>query len=278
MSIFQNAIESINDSNHEFYGPKSFLDYLSENNLSEKSTAQHISVDSYEKLNGTLRENKLMVLRLGSQPDSRGTSFILTKTQNNWNDFFIFDRDLIADKDPSIFIPETSQRELYPFQLLPKLTETSMVNLAIGSGLLSRALEIDEYSSSTMFATGQSTFTFEFQLRENSQQKLHHVNGQIEIDGLFLGRKNNNEKLILVEAKHGVNQGQSLAKHKLFYPYKALESSIPDYFSIMPVYIKSWEENKVLHFLITECEVTNSDVLTSLKPKKSTYFAVANLR
>lgn len=52
-----------------------------------------------------------------------------------------------------------------------------------------------------------------------------HYKGQVEIDALFVGRRNRQETLFVIEAKTS-NNFQSLAKHKLVYPVLALSSNV----------------------------------------------------
>ena len=278
MSIFYAAVHEMNAKGLSIYGPKSFKAYMRENKLPEKGTAANISVDSIEKLNLELRENKLMILRLGAKKGERETSFVLVRLSNSWSDFFLIDKDLTNDIKPTLFISQMSQRELFPFQLLPKLTETSMVNLAIGSGLIAEAIGLDKGSANTTFATGQSTFTFDFKAVEQSSETLTHQNGQVEIDALLLGRRKGEETLVIIEAKHGKSQGQSLAKHKLFYPVQALKNSVPSYVKVLPIYLKTWIEDYDIHFLVTECEVQVENVLSTLNPANTTHFVITNIR
>jgi len=278
MSIFYAAINEMSAKGLNIYGPKSFKAYMRENKLPEKGTAANISIDSIEKLNLELKENKLMILRLGAKKGERETSFVLVRLSNSWSDFFLIDKDLTNEIKPTLFISQMSQRELFPFQLLPKLTETSMVNLAIGSGLIAEAIGLDKGSANTTFATGQSTFTFDFKAVEQSSETLTHQNGQVEIDALLLGRRKGEETLIIIEAKHGKSQGQSLAKHKLFYPMQALKNSVPSYVKILPIYLKTWVEDYDIHFLVTECKVQVENVLSTLNPANTTHFVIANMR
>ena len=94
MSIFYAAISEMSAKGLNIYGPKSFKAYMRENKLPEKGTAANISIDSIEKLNLELKENKLMILRLGAKKGERETSFVLVRLSNSWSDFFLIDKDL----------------------------------------------------------------------------------------------------------------------------------------------------------------------------------------
>ncbi|MFC1708313.1 hypothetical protein ACFL59_16090, partial [Planctomycetota bacterium] len=82
-----------------------------------------------------------MVFRLGSPPGSRTTSFALARAVDGWGDYFLFDDELFGDVDTKTFSP-TSSDDLLAYQLLPVLTERSVVNLAVASGLLDEALRL----------------------------------------------------------------------------------------------------------------------------------------
>ena len=86
-------------------------------------------------------------------------------------------------------------------------------------------------------ATGQTTFTFEVRPHSSLDVSWQHVNGQVEIDALFVSRLRGRETVFVVEAKVGSGKAD-LAKHKLVYPVLALAGSIPRYVDIVPVYLK----------------------------------------
>ena len=257
-SIFGPALEEMHKNNKRVYGPVAFQEYLTKNNLGNKRTAQFISIDSLNRLSGKLKKAKTMVFRLGSSSGSNHTRFALAKYIDGWVDYFLLDSTIEENTSPSLFIPNVPVRQLYSFQLLPKLTETSSVNLALGSGLISKALKLDEGSSQVVPATGRSTYTFSFKPYSEFVGKWIHGNGQIEIDALFVGKKNGQETLFILEAKTGKNL-KSLAKHKLVYPYMALRNKVPEYMQIVPVYLKIWDDKQGKHFVVTECQLNNSD-------------------
>lgn len=161
---------------------------------------------------------KVLVLRI----------FALSKVVNDWSDYFLIDEEVFDSVDTQVYLPNTSVRSLFAFQLLPTLTETSLVNLALASGLLPKALGIEPSQEQIVPATGQSVFTFEFQPLSQSEVKLPHYQGQVEIDALFVGQRDGKECLFVIEAKS--SRGfDSLAKHKLLYPVLALQDSVPSY-------------------------------------------------
>ncbi len=182
--IFQPALTAISGKTGAVYGPMSFQDYLKEHRLPAAKTAASISIDSYERLPIELRNDDAMVLRLGSSPKGTGTQFVLVKLKNRLRDFFLFDSEVFTNQKWSTFIPPASMRNLFPFQLLPVLSESSLVNLAIVTGLMSSALGLEERNL-TAPATGQSIFTFELRAHSSFPEKLIHASGQVEIDALF---------------------------------------------------------------------------------------------
>ncbi|WP_252371579.1 DUF6997 domain-containing protein [Pseudoalteromonas phenolica] len=113
-----------------------------------------------------------------------------------------------------------------------------MVNLACASGLLKEALSLDDEASIIVPATGQSTFTFRFKPICDEDTILEHINGQVEIDAVFVGKRNGKENLFVIEAKHS-EKFDSLAKHKLLYPCLSLLEKLPASMPIVPVYLRS---------------------------------------
>ena len=267
--MFEAAINEMIEANSETFGPISFHAYLEANGIPAANPAPNISIDSLNKLKPELREAGVMVFRLGNHSGAQGTHFGLAKLENDWSDYFLMDDQLLDQSTPEIYLPNVTARHIFPFQLLPRLTETSLVNLAVGSGILHHALGLGNDDGRAVPATGQSTFTFNFFPRSGVEMPWEHINGQVEIDALIVGRRNEKETLFLIEAKTGRPNG-SLAKHKLCYPLAALRDSVPSYLEIVPIYLKTWQEGSGRHFLVTEC---NSDLgapstITELNPAK----------
>lgn len=261
MSVFATALEEMDRFGLDVWVPGSFKHYSEQVGETGLRTPQFISVDSIDRLSPLLRESMIMIFRLGSRAGSSSTHFGLARCRHDWNEYFLIDKDLCTSALPEVFLPAVSARRLFSFKLLPKLTETSAVNLAIGSGLLQYALELDDSLDYCVPATGQSTFTFDFKPRKDLSDVFSHEKGQVEIDALFMGRRRGREQLFLVEAKTGKPEG-SLAKHKLCYPVAALRNSVPKYIQIVPVYMKSWSESDGRHFLITECQLISEGVIS----------------
>lgn len=243
--------------------PQGFQDYVNAKNLRVK-TAPSISIDSLKKLPTALKNQNTMVLRLGAHPASNQTYFSLVKS-NDINNFFFNDQALFGQLQPELFLPNVSIRSLFAFQLLPKVTETSVVNLAIASGLMAEALNLKDDKTIVVPATGQSTFTFNFKPLANEDVVLEHINGQVEIDAVFVAKRDGKEHLFVIEAKHG-DKFDSLAKHKLLYPSLSLLQKLPSSMPIVPVYLRSIKTEKGINFYIAECPciVNQQDELYSL--------------
>ena len=258
---FERALQLMAESSSDVFGPISFQRYLTESNISHAQTAPSISVDSLAGLAPELREAGVMVFRLGQETGARTTKFALARSKNGWKDYFLLDNEIFAAVGPEVFIPSGSARDLYVFQLLPALTETSLVNLALASGVLGTALQLDEPDRPIIPATGQTVFSFKFRPHPSIDTVWDHDRGQVEIDALFTARRKGKETLFLVEAKTG-NELSTLAKHKLVYPLLALCGHIPSYFDIVPVYLRVLHIGNSLHFLVCECAIERKSIMS----------------
>ena len=272
---FEPALQDLTD--RSVFGPVEFREYVTQHRLGDRKTAPSISIDSFEKLPPELQNADAMVLRLGSPKGVRGTKFAIIRVDGNLEAFFLMHDKVFGDCDAVPFLPTASWRDLYAFQVLRKLTEPSLVNLAIASGLLGYALDLDEDTVGLVPATGQSTFTFEFQPHDLVRQTLLHQNGQVEIDAVFVGRRNRKDCLFVVEAKSGPDV-KSIAKHKLVYPVLSVAKHLPTGMSIVPVYIHVASESDGYHFRIAECEFhdprARTPVLSSLAPIRTSHLVL----
>ncbi len=216
-----------------------------------------------------------MVFRLGKKPGAVGAQFGLARHDGSWNSFFLNDRELLEEAEIQEFVPSVSDRRLIAFQLLPKLTETSLVNLAVASGLLQHALNITEDHEQVIPATSQSTHTFKFFPRVPMESPWEHIRGQVEIDALFYGKRNGRETLFLVEAKSGVPSA-TLAKHKLCYPLSALRPCVPQEIDIVPVYLKTWKDSGGRKFLVVECTTGKMGdvVISQFRPVRASHWVL----
>lgn len=256
--MFEAALESMDKSGASTFGPKSFQKYAQESGLTNAKTAPSISVDTFKGLPAELRNAGAMVFRLGATDGEKNTQFALARHVDGWDDYFLIDDVIFSSAGAQVFIPSVSMKELFAFQLLPALTETSYVNLALASGLLAHALRLDDERSAHVPATGQSTFSFEVRPHAVHPVLWNHRRGQVEIDALFVAQRNGKPHLFLVEAK--VSPGmQSLAKHKLVYPLLALRTSVPHDLPIVPVYVRAMSAEDGVHFCVCECRLNSND-------------------
>ena len=92
-----------------------------------------------------------------------------------------------------MFIPMVPFRHLFPFSLLQRFTETSLVNLALASGLMAHALQLDDQTLPLATATGQSTFSFRLSSSRTHSGLWEHARGQVEIDSVFSARRGGKE-------------------------------------------------------------------------------------
>jgi hypothetical protein len=272
MRVFEPIILEMNNLGLNFTQPQSYLKYKKNNHITNSSiTASVISVDFLDRLDPELKRNGIMIFRLGSPNGSRGTSFALSRTINGFNDYFLDETQLLDSSDSEHIVLDQS-KDLNAFKLLPRLTETSLVNLAFASGILSRALELDDLTNQIIPATCQSTFSFKVKPHENFDVEWEHQNGQVEIDALFYGKRKGKNELYLIESKFG-SRHSTLAKHKLVYPYLAIKEYLKEEINIVPIYLKTSIMQNSIQILFTECTFVNeSYAISSLKPLISKRF------
>ena len=251
--VFHNALASMAATGSSSFGPASFRGYIDEHRLKMHETAAAISVDGLNRLDPELAAHGVMVFRLGRFAGTRHTAFALHRCREGWADFFFDDAVLFGDRDPQTFTSTRSRQAIAAFQYLPRLTETSVVNLAAASGLLSVALGLDDTDECLIPATGQSTYTFDVRPYADTFP-WSHVAGQVEIDALWFAKRRGQKTLFLVEAKCTPNF-ESLAKHKLVYPYLALRTTVPTQTPIVPVYLRALRRKNAWDFFICECEL-----------------------
>jgi len=259
MGVFSHALQEMTATGAWYRDPEPFLSYLKRHGLPERRVASAISVDSIAQLDPELRDARVMVFRLGMDPDGRNTQFALAQAEEpNMSDYFLLDDQLFADSDPELFIPVVSHQALFSFSLIPNFTETSLVNLAVFSGLLGHALGLDTSPPLSAPATGQSTYTFSFRPRRSSAVIWEHRNGQVEVDAVLTAQRQGRPVALIVESKANRGLG-SLAKHKLLYPYLALRNSIPEYMTVLLVYLRASREDDGFHFRIAQYEAKKGD-------------------
>lgn len=261
---WQPALDQLGGPSPGLYGPESFRDYLRESGHDPRDfrTAAEISIDTRGDLASTLAAHDTMVLRLGRAPDGSGTQFALVRVPDGLDDFFIDESAFATDERTHLDYSssgadtEALGREardmLATYRLLPTFSESSLVNFALSTGLLSRALDLDVRQIGAAPTTIASTFDFRFEAHPELPTVLHHNGGQVEIDALVVTRQSGERVLLVLEAKTGSER--SLAKHKLAYPYLAVEDDVLESVSeIIPVYLRARETDRGLLYDIYEC-------------------------
>ncbi len=251
-SVFEPALNTLAASNQHVFGPTSFRDYVAEHDLeASPRTPRYISIDAFDDLPPELREQDAMVFRMGSAPNGTGTAFLLVDAPTSVSDFFLHD-DEIFDGNPIEKVASlVDQDRLLSFTTLPTLSETSLVNLGLASGVLSDALELDTAGALAPPTTGRSTFTFDFRPHSDLEQTVTHQSGQVEIDTLFAERRKGETTLFVIEAKTGPRA--SLAKHKLVYPILSIAETLPSDITITPVYLRCRQSTDTITFDLAEC-------------------------
>lgn len=220
------------------YGPISFLAYVDDHELDAGSrTPKYISIDFVSDLVWELRERDTMVLRLGRATDGRGTQFALVRADESIREFFLVDSEVFEEAKARGYESDVDDERMLGFRALPNLSETSLVNLGLASGVMSEALDIDHRKSLLPPATGRSTFTFPLRPHSRLDAELEHRKGQVEVDTLFAEHRNGTRVLFVIEAKTGTSLG-SIANHKLVYPTLAVADNVPAEVDIIPVYLR----------------------------------------
>jgi hypothetical protein len=242
-SVFEPALAQMRTAGLSVFGPTGFRDYLLEHGLSGSRTADHISVSHFDGLPAALKASNTMVLRLGAGASGR-TNFALVRVADI-RDFFLG----IDPEMPRTFLSDARMRDLIGYTLLVP-SETTLVNLAFTSGLVAHALRLDDGEALPAPARGVLRATFAFRAHSTLDCILEHVHGQVEIDALFVGRRNGLDHLFVLEAKQS---GAALANHKLLYPIMALAAGVPPDMPIVPVYLRAERQPGGYLFTIAEC-------------------------
>lgn len=264
MSHWDPAVSKLQDGTEDLYGPKSFIRYLRDTNEdpNQYRTATQLSIDTRRHLSNRLEEQDTMVLRMGRATDGPGTQFVLVYVPDQLDDFFLSEGDFDTDTrqvlnyrsggDDTASLGQSARDMLEVYRSLPTFSETSMVNFALSSGILSRALDLDTEQIGTAPTTVASTFDFKFEPHPEHPTVVHHNGGQVEIDALILTRRQGERILLVIEAKSG--RRRELAKHKLGYPALAADKSLSiDVDRIVPVYLRARSVNDAIRYSIYEC-------------------------
>ncbi|MFW6265862.1 MAG: DUF6997 domain-containing protein [Halanaeroarchaeum sp.] len=250
--VFEPALEELAAAERAVYGPTSFRAYVDRHGVDAgPRTPRYISVDSLDDLAPELRDAGVMVLRAGSAPDGRGTAFVLVDAPGGAEAFFLRDGAIFGDQPVTGLTSPVDRERLLSFDLLPSLSETSLVNLGLASGVLAEALDLDTAGALAPPATGRSTFTFDVRPHGGLSETIVHRTGQVEIDTLFAERRDGERVLFVVEAKVGAYD--SLAKHKLVYPLLAVAEDIDPSIDLVPVYLRCRQSGDRITVSVAEC-------------------------
>lgn len=269
---FAPALAQLSFGTWSLFGPAHFQDYLAQNHITHKDTAQSISIDFLDKLAPSLRKAGVMVLRTGQG------QFALVATPNRLHDFFLHDQPTTPEPYTEPVDPEI----LKPYRVMPKLTETSLVNLAFASGLMGHALNLDRPYPTAAPATGSTTYDFSFRPHTEMPDVVSHTKGQVEIDAVFIGRRAGKPHLFIVEAKSDTRP-RTLAKHKLVYPLLALARSAEiKTLPRIPVYLKVMPHQESVDYAVTECRFPDPEAgvpaLDQLEPVAHRCLRLSGLR
>lgn len=243
--VFGPALQALTPGAWSCMAPASFRDYLTRHHIPKRDTAQMISVDFLEKLAPSLRGASAMVLRLGQG------QFALVGTPGRLDDFFLHHWAIFGEATPEQFLHDVSPDIVSAYKAMGTFTEPTLVNLAFATGLIGHALGLDPFPREAP-ATGSSTYDFCFRPHSELDKVFDHTQGQVEIDAVFVGRRNNVAHLFVVEAKLGGNQ-QTLAKHKLVYPVLAVARYGNPQLRIVPVYLYIERKESKLIYHVVEC-------------------------
>lgn len=250
--IFGPALTEMSASGSSVFGPVVFRDYVAEHGLGTRRTPEHISVNNWGALPAELKAANAMVFRLGRGVDPR-TRFALVRAPSA-ADFFLFGAG--TDDPASTFLSPASLRDLFGFSLVAP-SETMLVSLACASGVLATALGFDEPSTVTSPSRGTMRASFAFRPHSGLDAVLEHVNGQVEVDALVLGRCSGKDVLFVLEAKQSPDP---LAKHKLVYPVLALAERIPPDLEIVPVLLIARALADGIRFDVVRCAMPDPRV------------------
>lgn len=218
-------------------------------------TQATISVQELADLRPELRTAQTMVFRCGAS--GGGTRFALARSKRWPDDFFILDSGF--SPAPPTFLSAAPTRELLGFSLI-KPVERTLVNLALTSGAVAEALDLDDASYGPPGATGNSAYSFQFRPHSCDATVVTHESGQVEIDLVFVARRSREETVFVVEAKYEDRLGRksatpsgTLAKSKLLFPVLAIQPRVPAGMPIVPVYLKAVVAEEVIDFHFAEC-------------------------
>ena len=201
------------------YAGDSFIDYRARTSFPSARTLTSLSIQDFAGLPRLLRERHVAVFRLGAGR----FALVQMPGPEALKQLFIFDEEVFPDSIRDV--APINEELLSVYSMVNKHSETNLINLALASGCLAEALQLDEHRTFPPAATAQSTFDFLFRPTSSLPDVLlEHRNGQIEVDALFLAPLHGRRTLFVLEGKNELNYGGkgSLSKSKLFYASEAV--------------------------------------------------------
>jgi len=264
VSHWDSALDAVGETPNGIYGPRSFTDYLAEagRDPTQHRTAAELAVDTRSQFPDRLAERDTMLLHLGRATDGPGPQFALVAVPDRLDDFFVDEREFYAHSREILdYTPGGGSRRMFGQEVqdlldlsrsLPTFSETGFVNLALSTGLLSRALGLDGERVTVAPATVASSFSFGFEPHPERPTRLQYNDGQLDIDTLLVARRNGERVLLVVEARCGGRV--ALAKHTLGYPALAAATSLSlDVDRVVPVYLRARPADDGVRYSIYEC-------------------------
>jgi len=230
------------DSGKKWFVKTKFTEYTG---LKGK-TPQNISIDHYQNYVNThseLHANRMYLFRLGKG------CFSLVESDDILKQYFVDDN--MFPKNGDRYVSSASQQDLFPFSIMPKLTENTLLSLGLATGIIQEGLGMDSQDPIPSPSEANGTYKFKINNPHNSEDFIH--DGQVEIDTVVFGKVNGEYTLFVIEGKEG-KPNTTLAKHKLAYPVMALasEGNIPEYINVVPAYVRAWqdEKNNSIHYCV----------------------------
>lgn len=247
-----------------------------EQGVDDRRPADSISVQHYGHLDRELKEQNVMVFRLGTG------HYGLVKVPNV-DVFFLDEQD--PDLVPKLFEPDLEVEDILPYRVIGPHIEANAVNLALATGLFAQALHAEVLPRHSP-AMGNSTYDFDVRPHHKLLDlSWKHSSGQVELDSLVLGKRNNRYVLFVIEAKSGSGAAPRLAKHKLTYAVEAvlgnkLMKDLCSLIDIVPVYVYANSENQsAIEYLFVECEYPayedNKRFVSSLTAVRTSKFVLS---
>jgi len=247
VSHWDPALCALREASNGIYGPRSFADYLREIGADPNHhRSATLSVDTRSQLPDRLAEADAMVLQLGRAADAPGPRFALVHVPDRLDDFFLDERafppddretlDYTPDGEDAPALGRAARDVLDVHRSLPTYSERGFVHLALSTGLLSRALDLDAPADLAP-PTAASSFDFAFDPHPDRPTTLRYTGGHLELDAVVPARRNGERVLLAVAANCGGRV--ELAKHAVGYPALAAATLSVGVDRVVPVSLRA---------------------------------------